>query len=1438
MAVEALQDPTHLLITSSQLQNGKPIGNALVTLFPSQIGIRTDHTGVALMELPLPTPESGTVAEYLVVRHGTDSALLQGRFFSGIEKDGWFRKPLKKRLNWFVFDDRLIYRPGEEVHFKGWIRAIESKPGGDIIGISTQPTPLSFEVKDLIGNTVATGHLTTNRFGGFDGKFRLPESTVLGLARIYFEIVLPEAQANVGRQTHWHSFQVEEFRRPEFQVSIQPPAPLQMAGSSAELVAQATYFSGNGLSEAEVRWTIATSETSYTPPNWDQFTFGKWHPWWDVTYPEFQNEQSFTGKTDGLGRHQLHLDFESVNPPFPTLVQVEATVADVNRQQIYNSTQFLVHPATQYVGLNPRRSFSTPGEPFEIETIVTTIDGVAQIARTVQFQVFRIQRSYHFGLWQETEEIQGTGQITTDQTPVIWRFTPTAGGEYVIRARVVDDQGRPSETEASVWVSREKRHFTNWVNDLEFELIPDKKEYQPGETAHVLVNSPFLPAQGMMTVERDGIITYHSIELNELSQVLHVPLEDNFIPAIRVSVYLRGEMVRADEDGTELFQLPKCPISATGWIEIPVSSRSRTLSVTAKPLVDQLAPGSATTINLEVRDHTGKPVPESECVVAVVDEAILALVNGEIQDPVEVMHRDQLFGSNFQTLRDSIRRASESELTTDITSLLQVRPAADRFLPITSYVLKRQARITTEESSSKNREAGPQSGLAQDAIATPNQSAQPIPLRSNFDPLAVFAPSVVTDADGKAVVTVTMPDNLTRYRVIALATDGEKCFGKGESTITTWLPLMVRPSAPRFLNFGDEFELPVTIHNQTDQAQHIKVAIQSGQMNFPQGAGHMVLVPAHDRVEVRFPAIPQTTGAVFFQVVASSDLASDAASGSFPVKPPTMTEAVATYGELQGGTIQLPLTIPTDARPEFSQLEMTTSSTQLQTLTDAVLYLMDYPYRCTEQIASRILAITALQEVLTELRALGRPTPEAYQTQVAADLDQLEKVHDLHGGFGFWSRSEKPLPFLSIHVAHALIRAKQKGYTVPHFLLGSSKDYLSKIKDHIPKEYSPESRQTLLAYALYVRHLTGDSDAGAARELVKETGADKLPIEAIGWLLPVLAKNPDTKLELSALLHVMSNRITETAGAASFVESYSDGAAVLLHSNRRTDAVILDALLLVKPDSDLIPKLVRGLLAHRVNGRWSNTQENAFVLLALERYFSTFEKQTPDFLARVWLHDTFAGEHRFAGRTADQHQIGIPLNQVGKPGETKSITLGKNGVGRMYYRLGLSYAPKEVMLPPLEAGFTISREYSAVDNPADVKRISATEWQIRAGARVKVTVRMVAPARRAHVALSCPLPAGLEILNPALATTPRLPDDEEPPRLNWWQRSWFDHQNLRDNRAEAFTALLSEGVYTYSFFAVATTPGKFLVPPAKAEEMYSPETFGRSQTEIIKVTDE
>lgn len=281
-----------------------------------------------------------------------------------------------------------------------------------------------------------------------------------------------------------------------------------------------------------------------------------------------------------------------------------------------------------------------------------------------------------------------------------------------------------------------------------------------------------------------------------------------------------------------------------------------------------------------------------------------------------------------------------------------------------------------------------------------------------------------------------------------------------------------------------------------------------------------------------------------------------------------------------------------------------------------------------------------------------------------------------------------------------------------------------------------------------------------------------------------------------------------------------------------------------QPDSDLIPKVARGLLAHRNKGRWSNTQENVWVLLALDGYFNRYEAQTPDFVARVWLGDQYAGSQEFRGRSTETVNLDIPMQIVQQSREdaaadgTVPLILQKEGDGRLYYRLGMRYAPTDLSLDPADHGFTVERVYEAVDDPADVTQDEDGVWQVKAGARVRIRVTMVAPSRRYHVALIDPLPAGLEALNPALAVVGDLPQ-ADPNTQNrygwWWWGPWYEHQNLRDQRAEAFTSLLWDGVYEYTYVARATTPGDFIVPPAKAEEMYSPEVFGRSGTDRMVI---
>jgi hypothetical protein len=296
----------------------------------------------------------------------------------------------------------------------------------------------------------------------------------------------------------------------------------------------------------------------------------------------------------------------------------------------------------------------------------------------------------------------------------------------------------------------------------------------------------------------------------------------------------------------------------------------------------------------------------------------------------------------------------------------------------------------------------------------------------------------------------------------------------------------------------------------------------------------------------------------------------------------------------------------------------------------------------------------------------------------------------------------------------------------------------------------------------------------------------------------------------------------------------------LLASDRRVDAVMLESLIQEQQNLDLIPKLVTGLLAHRKAGRWLNTQENAFVLLALDKYFQTFENVTPNFVARVWLGRKFAGEQKFQGRSVDSQTISVPMGFLrGKSEGANDLTLDRQGAGRLYYRIGLRYAPKNLNLPAADYGFEVSRNYEAIDDPADVRQNADGSWIIRAGARVRVRLQMIAPSRRYHVALVDQLPAGFEIVNSNLAVSESVPEDEKTSVVrygyNIYDSKWYDHQNLRDNRAEVFKSLLYEGAWNYSYVARATTPGSFIASPAKAEEMYAPETFGRSRTDFVKV---
>eukprot|EP00479_Gromia_sphaerica_P006476 TRINITY_DN1853_c0_g1_i1.p1 TRINITY_DN1853_c0_g1~~TRINITY_DN1853_c0_g1_i1.p1 ORF type:complete len:221 (+),score=44.36 TRINITY_DN1853_c0_g1_i1:291-953(+) len=194
------------------------------------------------------------------------------------------------------------------------------------------------------------------------------------------------------------------------------------------------------------------------------------------------------------------------------------------------------------------------------------------------------------------------------------------------------------------------------------------------------------------------------------------------------------------------------------------------------------------------------------------------------------------------------------------------------------------------------------------------------------------------------------------------------------------------------------------------------------------------------------------------------------------------------------------------------------------------------------------------------------------------------------------------------------------------------------------------------------------------------------------------------KNEIKEILATFSGKVTETAETANFITNYGDdGKTVMLHSVRRTDAVILEAMLHVEPMNKLCPKVTKGLLAHRVRGRWASTQENCFILLALDKYFQEYEKDEPDYAARLWYGEDFAGQQEFKGRSVDTNEVEIPMKTVQEGGD-RNLIIQKEGIGRLYYRIGMNYAPTDLFLKELNYGFQVERVYEGVDSADHVSK--------------------------------------------------------------------------------------------------------------------------------------
>jgi uncharacterized protein YfaS (alpha-2-macroglobulin family) len=1358
-------------------------------------GAVSDAEGHLGFALPSPAPDARKrerrdrpIGALLLATSGADSTF--------VALDQWQRAIRTENALWYVTDDRFTYKPGEKAYFKGWLRWTDNGVNPDL-ALPAAGEAVEYKLEDARGTQLAAGRARLSGQGGFHLEVELPRTANLGEARL-------ELSARNAHLTH--PITIQEFRTPAFAVDLNDDvshagaAPL-ILGESIEMSASARYYAGGGLPGAGIQWDARLTAAAYRPPGWDDFDFSpcRWH---SCRYPHWRDSISVTESQTGVlspsSTAAMVFGLTALPAGHPSLLTVDATITDLDRTSIRASSRsILVHPSALYVGLRLQ-----PGDRDVLEAVVTDVDGNVAPDVPIQIEIQSVLGSEQF---HDDAKLVGTQTCTlrSARAPVTCPFKRTDGNlAYTAIASVADARGRRNVTRLGIhWFAPAKEK-------ADFVLIPDKETYHPGDVARLTVVSEVLPAMAVVTFARQGMIAQKRLQLTERETIVEIPIEPAFIRNVYVVIDRWGKRRHLDEGST----LP-LPQHTTREISLQVDAESARLSMRTWPDKVLVEPGADATFQVEVK-RGGKPVAGAEVALMVVDEAVLALAAKSYADPLEPFYRTVLNGTAHHSTLDLLQ---------DQGAHVAHKPGFDRH------------RLSAEGLFGVGGLGAAGSGYGYGAGGLGGRSA--VRARKDFRASAAFSPLLATDAHGRAALVVKMPDSLTRFRIVALAAADLRYFGKAESAIVTQRTINARTIAPRFLNQGDSFSLPVLVQNLDSRPRTIDVAVRAANLIGRGPAGKRVTLAGGQRAEVRFDFTTRARGAAVVQTIATSESFADASNVELPVYEPATTEAFATYGTVDGAARFEQLAVPSDIFAGVGGVEVELASTQLQSLTDAYWYLYRYPYECAEQRSARMLASVAVDDILDLFETPGRPSREEIRAQRARDLRVLTRDQSPDGGWGYF-RDLKSDPFVTMQVLRALVAVRAAGAArtkAVDFVSHESATLVAELARAatLPVARRPNADRLAYLVALDAEALTALAAAGEpVRPRAEQLHAlaielDSYPIDAKARLLSLVAGQARYRAMRNTLSGQILSAVHATASAATVTAHHVESERLLLVSDSRTSALALDALIRERPQEAVIPKLARGLLDGRQHGRWVSTQENFVALMAIRHYFDAFEKTTPDYTGKLWLGDAAYAERVFAGRSNDRASAALGWDTLA-PGSTQEVALAKAGAGRMYYRVGISYAPRDTHMPALDAGFIVRRSYAAVDDPADVSRLPDGRLKIRLGAKVLVSLEVLNTTRHFQVALVDPLPAGFEAVNQALATSERA---AAKPGVD----SRWDFTNLRDERSEAFALHLAEGLHRFSYTVRARTPGTFAVAPAKAEEMYAPETFGRSNGETVVI---
>ncbi len=1377
-----------MVVWASTLQNGAPVPSMAVTIYDLEgkpLGNSTTNSdGVAIID---------TGTSFDLTYQNNDKLVVIGQSESEVAMTGADYNWRENRYSWYgatsseytayLYTERPLYKPGDTIHFKMIVR--QSEDGAYKVAANND---IKFTLTDSRGDKVDTVELTTDEFGTAHGEFSLSSGVPLGSYSLRAEM------DDAASSTFYQALEVEEFQKPEYSVTVtgqneDGDADYGIAGQPMKIAVAAEYFFGQPTANADV--TVQVFKSSY------RWYYGWWEWGYYDYYPQSANEfvTEFSGKTDANG-----LFVESFTPESDaertTSYSFKATVTDAQGLPIDGSLNMPVHWNAAKMTVRTEKYGYTNNDPVIVNVALQNHDGSPLPNTEVTISA----------------EAEWYGYETTSRPPVTQKVTTDANGKaqatfenlsqgwYRIKGSMTDSLGR--DLEHYNYVSVYKRNGGPWYYFRSDDLMVtvDKDSYAVGDVAQLLIQSRLEPTMALVTLERESVLEEILVKLDEPVTTVQVPVTEKLGPnaIIKVHAFKLSDAASIQDYSYQAIGEAQLVMARTE-MRVPVTNKRLKIDIEAD--ADEYLPGSKSTLTLKVTDHEGNPV-RAQVSLAMVDQALLALQPDLSADLFETFYRAR--GSNIATYQS-------------ITRPYFYQPFEEQFGPPTADTATPEPATPSEPTNDANDDAGREKSTAD------------IALREEFLDTAIWRPALVTDDNGSIVLPVDLPDNLTTWEIFAKAVTVETQVGEANDELLVTQDVIARTSKPRFAVLGDRFQVGAVGQNYTGADHTGQIDMSCSNLILLDDGAQALDLPNGGTDVAHWTAVASQIGMGTVTTTLMVGDGGDRLALPMEVKPFAVPDRKSFVGNIQtpNQRYNYNFDVPSNAINEASLLRLNLSPSLALSLLDSLDTLINYPYGCVEQTMSRLMPAAAASKVYQQL---GIPNPKEAELPAIMQkgVNRLTDLQYANGGWGWYGAGEIN-QHMTAYVLLGLTMVQEAGFPVPAEVLDKGFEYLD-------QELAGLEDYDVQAYILYVKSRAGRGDhVGEAKILASRV--EQLDSYSVSILAEMLFK-ADEQDTADKILSELRSRIVETPTNAYLP---TDSKNEWYHwrsmaSDEKNTAAAISTLSKFSPSEPLLFKMVRWLLDQQKGGHyysgagWGDTQATAAAINGLLAYILASSELEGNFTYTVLLNGTEVAKGSVTPET-----FAKPIEPIIIDGELlrtgdndlevlRSNADGSSGKGTLYIngqvRLQVFY-PEFEAVTESDQGIKVSRAYYRYDPTAkDGTREYLKGGEVEVGELIDAEVRVSTNTEMAYVLVSAPIPAGFEVVDDGVGTSPYCGFCGIGVGDDFWSGWGYSYKDIRTDKVEFFVPQLYKGDHVYRFRMRAVTPGVFSTMPAEAGPMY------------------